>query len=212
MAVGADGRIQLRADEPENGLRPSVACLFRSVAKVYGQSAVGVLLTGMGKDGALELKLMKEQGAVTMAQDRDTAVVHGMPGEVIRLGGATYVLQPEKICLALSKPHHENCGERRAGNGKQTRWRLRDRWSFSRTRSSWELRKESEEPMSRADGNFLQWNGDTPRGGQPNPGRAVEPPPEDAGVCCNGGQRWKASAGRGASKQARHGHYGRGHA
>jgi two-component system chemotaxis response regulator CheB len=102
MAVGADGRVQLRTDQPENGLRPSVAYLFRSVAKVYGQSAVGVLLTGMGKDGASELKLMKEQGAVTIVQDRDTAVVHGMPGEVIRLGGATYVLPPEKICLALA--------------------------------------------------------------------------------------------------------------
>jgi two-component system chemotaxis response regulator CheB len=102
MAVDADGRIQLRSDEPENGLRPSVSRLFRSVAKEYGQSAVGVLLTGMGKDGALELKLMKEQGAVTIAQDQDTSVVHGMPGEAIKLGGATYILPPEKICLALT--------------------------------------------------------------------------------------------------------------
>ncbi|MFZ1011489.1 MAG: chemotaxis-specific protein-glutamate methyltransferase CheB [Candidatus Sulfotelmatobacter sp.] len=102
MGVGTDGRVQLRSDEPENGLRPSVACLFRSVAKAYGQSAVGVLLTGMGKDGAWELKLMKEQGAVTIAQDQDTSVVHGMPGEAIRLGGATYVLRPEKIYLALT--------------------------------------------------------------------------------------------------------------
>lgn len=102
MGVGTDGRVQLRSDEPENGLRPSVACLFRSVAKAYGQSAVGVLLTGMGKDGAWELKLMKEQGAVTIAQDQDTSVVHGMPGEAIRLGGATYVLRPEKIYLALA--------------------------------------------------------------------------------------------------------------
>ncbi len=102
MAVGADGHIQLRSDEPDNGLRPSVACLFRSVAKAYGPSAVGVLLTGMGKDGAWELKLMKEQGAVTIAQDRETSVVHGMPGEAIRLGGATYVLPPEKIRLALA--------------------------------------------------------------------------------------------------------------
>jgi two-component system chemotaxis response regulator CheB len=102
MTVGADGRIQLKSDELENGLRPSVACLFRSVAKVYGQSAVGVLLTGMGKDGAWELKLMKEQGAVTIAQDRDTSIVHGMPGEAIRLGGTTYVLPPEKICIALT--------------------------------------------------------------------------------------------------------------
>ncbi len=102
MAMGTDGRVQLKSDEPENGLRPSVACLFRSVAKAYGQSAVGVLLTGMGKDGAWELKLMKEQGAVTIAQDRDTSIVHGMPGEAIRLGGAVYILPPEKICLALT--------------------------------------------------------------------------------------------------------------
>jgi two-component system, chemotaxis family, protein-glutamate methylesterase/glutaminase len=102
MAVSADGRVQLKLEAPENGLRPSVACLFRSVANAYGQSAVGVLLTGMGKDGASELKLMKEQGAVTIAQDKDTSVVHGMPGEAIKLGGATYVLPPDKIGLALT--------------------------------------------------------------------------------------------------------------
>ena len=81
MAVGPQGRIQLNTDEPENGLRPSVSHLFRSVAHTHGPRAVGVLLTGMGKDGAWELKLMKEQGAVTIAQDRDSSVVHGMPGE-----------------------------------------------------------------------------------------------------------------------------------
>jgi two-component system, chemotaxis family, protein-glutamate methylesterase/glutaminase len=110
MAVGADGRVQLGTDEPENGLRPSVACLFRSVAKAYGQSAAGVLLTGMGKDGAWELKLMKEQGAVTIAQDQDTAVVHGMPGEAIRLGGATYILSPQNICLALTNLTTKSAG------------------------------------------------------------------------------------------------------
>jgi len=102
MTVVGDGRIWLNTDAPENGLRPSVSCLFRSVAKAYGQSAIGVLLTGMGKDGAWELKLMKEQGAVTIAQDNETSVVHGMPGEAIRLGGATYVLPPEKISRMLT--------------------------------------------------------------------------------------------------------------
>lgn len=102
MAVGPQGQIRLNTDEPENGLRPSVSHLFRSVAHAYGSRAVGVLLTGMGKDGAWELKLMKEQGAVTIAQDRDTSVVHGMPGEAIRVGGATYVLPPEKIRMALT--------------------------------------------------------------------------------------------------------------
>jgi two-component system, chemotaxis family, protein-glutamate methylesterase/glutaminase len=102
MAVGPQGQIHLSTDEPENGLRPSVSHLFRSVAHAYGSRAVGVLLTGMGKDGAWELKLMKEQGAVTIAQDRDSSVVHGMPGEAIRVGGATYVLPPEKIRMALT--------------------------------------------------------------------------------------------------------------
>jgi hypothetical protein len=102
MAVGPQGQIHLSKDEPENGLRPSVSHLFRSVTHAYGSRAVGVLLTGMGKDGAWELKLMKEQGAVTIAQDRDTSVVHGMPGEAIRVGGATYVLSPERIRMALT--------------------------------------------------------------------------------------------------------------
>jgi two-component system chemotaxis response regulator CheB len=110
MAMSEDGRIHLSADEPENGLRPSVSYLFRSVAKAYGPSAVGVLLTGMGKDGAWELKLMKEQGAVTIAQDRGSSVVHGMPGEAIGLGGASYVLPPERIHMTLaSLAKHHRC-------------------------------------------------------------------------------------------------------
>jgi two-component system chemotaxis response regulator CheB len=102
MTIASNGRILLNTSEPENGLRPSVSCLFRSVARAYGPSAVGVLLTGMGKDGALELKLMKERGAVTIAQDKESCVVHGMPGEAIRLGGVTYVLPPDKIPTILT--------------------------------------------------------------------------------------------------------------
>jgi two-component system, chemotaxis family, protein-glutamate methylesterase/glutaminase len=68
---------------------------------VYGEKAVGVLLTGMGKDGAQELNRMKEQGAVTLVQDQESSVVYGMPGEAIRLDAATYVLSPEKIAVAL---------------------------------------------------------------------------------------------------------------
>jgi two-component system chemotaxis response regulator CheB len=110
MAITANGRIHLSSDEPENCLRPSVSYLFRSVAKAYGRSAVGVLLTGMGKDGAWELKLMKEQGALTIAQDQGSSVVHGMPGEAIRLGGASYVLPPEKIHLTLASLASHNRG------------------------------------------------------------------------------------------------------
>jgi two-component system chemotaxis response regulator CheB len=112
MAITADGRIQLIGAEVENGLRPSVSYLFRSVAKAYGPGGVGVLLTGMGKDGAWELKSMKEEGALTIAQDRDTSTVYGMPGEAVRLGGASYVLSPEKIHLLLA-----NLAVRAAGYG-----------------------------------------------------------------------------------------------
>ncbi|MFO0793154.1 MAG: chemotaxis protein CheB [Candidatus Brocadiaceae bacterium] len=68
MGVEREGKIVLAEDEPENSLRPSVSYLFRSVAKVYGKNAVGVLLTGMGKDGAEELKFLRKNGALTIAQ------------------------------------------------------------------------------------------------------------------------------------------------
>jgi two-component system chemotaxis response regulator CheB len=102
MAITADGRIQLVKAATENGLRPSVSYLFRSVIRAYNSGGVGVLLTGMGRDGASELKLMKDEGAVTIVQDRETSAVYGMPGEAVRLGGASYVLSPEMIYLLLA--------------------------------------------------------------------------------------------------------------
>jgi two-component system, chemotaxis family, protein-glutamate methylesterase/glutaminase len=101
LAVHASGRLMLAREAFESATRPSVSYLFRSLARNCGASAVGVLLTGMGKDGAAELKLMKEQGALTIAQDRDSSVVHGMPGEAIELGAATLVLPADKIAAAL---------------------------------------------------------------------------------------------------------------
>jgi len=101
MGVRIGGKITLSKDEPENGLRPSVSYLFRSIVNLYGQNAAGVLLSGMGQDGAEELKLLKEKGAITIAQDKESSVVHGMPGQAIRLDAATYVLPPEGIATAL---------------------------------------------------------------------------------------------------------------
>lgn len=101
LAVDARGHIALARTEHENALRPAVSYLFRSLAHTHGASAIGVLLTGMGKDGAAELKLMKDGGAHTIAQDRASSVVHGMPGEAIELGGATQVLPADKIAAAL---------------------------------------------------------------------------------------------------------------
>lgn len=113
MGIGASGQIVLTREEPENGLRPAVSYLFRSLAEVYGPNALGVLLTGMGKDGAAELKRMRDKGAITIAQDSASSVVHGMPGEAIALGGVTHVLPADKIADALvSLVNHKN------GNGK----------------------------------------------------------------------------------------------
>jgi two-component system, chemotaxis family, protein-glutamate methylesterase/glutaminase len=101
MGLTPNGRIFLSQEDPVGGLRPAVAYLFRTLAEVCGARAIGVLLTGMGRDGAAELKGMKNAGAETIAQDRDTSVVHGMPGEAIAMGGATLVLPAEKIADSL---------------------------------------------------------------------------------------------------------------
>jgi two-component system chemotaxis response regulator CheB len=102
MKVEHGGRVVLTRDDPESGLRPSVSYLFRSLAEVYGGGVVAGLLTGMGRDGAAELRLLKEKGAVTFAQDKDSSVVHGMPGEAIRLDAATFILAPDKIAAVLT--------------------------------------------------------------------------------------------------------------
>ncbi|HZZ41416.1 MAG TPA: chemotaxis-specific protein-glutamate methyltransferase CheB [Tepidisphaeraceae bacterium] len=103
MAINSSGRILLSSAPLQNGLRPSVAHLFQSLADVFGCRAAGVLLTGMGKDGACELKSMRDCGAATIVQDRETSVVHGMPGEAIALDAATYVLPVDQIASTLHK-------------------------------------------------------------------------------------------------------------
>jgi len=102
MKVAHGGKVVLTKDAPVNGLRPSVSFLFRSVAEIYGCDAVAGLLTGMGRDGAAELRVLKEKGAATFAQDKDSSVVHGMPGEAIRLDAVMFVLPPEKIAVVLT--------------------------------------------------------------------------------------------------------------
>jgi two-component system chemotaxis response regulator CheB len=103
MTVTRHNRIDLSPRPADNGIQPSVACLFRSVAEIYGNSAAAVLLTGMGRDGAAELLLLKQKGGITFAQDKASSIVHGMPGEAIRLGGATYIQTPTEIAAALTK-------------------------------------------------------------------------------------------------------------
>ncbi len=82
--------------------RPSVDVLFRSVAKAAGQNAIGIIMTGMGDDGARGLKEMQEAGAKTYAQDEKTCVVFGMPKEAIKLGGVDEVIALEDIPRVIS--------------------------------------------------------------------------------------------------------------
>ena len=102
MGLGIDDRIELTQGEPDEGLRPSVAHLFQSVARALGAHAAGILLTGMGKDGARELKLMRGNGALTIAQDQPSCVVFGMPGEAVKLDAAVYIMNPEGIAALLT--------------------------------------------------------------------------------------------------------------
>jgi two-component system chemotaxis response regulator CheB len=99
--LGPDAMLVCAPGEPVNGHMPAVSCLFASVAAHAGRNAIGILLTGMGRDGAQELKQMKDAGAITVAQDRASSTIHGMPGEAIRAGAATYVMSPQEIAAAL---------------------------------------------------------------------------------------------------------------
>nr|WP_207123945.1 chemotaxis response regulator protein-glutamate methylesterase [Halorhodospira abdelmalekii] len=100
---GAHYRIALSDGPPVNRHKPSVDVLFRSVAKVAGRNAVGVLMTGMGDDGANGLLLMRQAGARTIAQDQQSSVVFGMPQEAIKRGAAERVLSLREIAAGL--PH-----------------------------------------------------------------------------------------------------------
>ena len=101
MEMGPGECIALSYAPPENGVRPSVSVLFRSVALRCGDQGAGVLLTGMGGDGAQGLKVLRDRGCVTIAQDRESSVVFGMPAEAIRLKAALYILPPEGIIELL---------------------------------------------------------------------------------------------------------------
>ena len=102
MGIGSDFRIACSSDPPEHSLRPSASFLFRSVARSFGARAAGVLLTGMGCDGAKDLKSMRDAGAITFAQDKESSIVHGMPGEAIRLEAAAHIASPQGIAILLN--------------------------------------------------------------------------------------------------------------
>lgn len=98
---GARYNVRLNQDPPVNRHRPSVDVMFDSVAKYAGQNSIGVILTGMGGDGAKALLEMKRKGAFTIAQDEASCVVFGMPKEAIKLGGVDKIYPLADIPAAI---------------------------------------------------------------------------------------------------------------
>jgi two-component system chemotaxis response regulator CheB len=100
VVAAADGKsrvIKITDDPPENSCKPSVDYLMRSIAHHYVGRATGVIMTGMGSDGLLGLKLMKRNGATILAQDETTCVVYGMPKEPIEAGIVDVIAPLDKI-------------------------------------------------------------------------------------------------------------------
>jgi two-component system chemotaxis response regulator CheB len=98
---GAQYHVEVVDGPVVNRHRPSVDVLFRSVAKHAGRNALGVIMTGMGDDGARGLKEMHDAGARTIAQDEESCVVYGMPKEAVKLGAVDRSLPLERIAVAL---------------------------------------------------------------------------------------------------------------
>jgi two-component system, chemotaxis family, protein-glutamate methylesterase/glutaminase len=103
MRDGAHYRCQLSDGPPVNRHRPSIDLLFESMAASVGVNGVGVILTGMGADGAKGLKQMRAQGARTIAQDERSSVVWGMPGTAVALGAVEQIVAVEEIAAALAR-------------------------------------------------------------------------------------------------------------
>ncbi len=107
LTVYFGGLIKLLEAEDKDLFRPSVNKLFESVAKIYGHRAIGVILTGMGSDGALGLKMIKEAGGLTLAQSEESCAVYGMPKAAIEVGAVENTsdinMIPEIIIEATSK-------------------------------------------------------------------------------------------------------------
>ena len=98
---GANYIARVQDGEPVNRHKPSVEVLFKSAARVAGPNAVGVMLTGMGADGALAMKEMRDAGSYNLVQDEASCVVFGMPREAIAAGAANEVLPLAQISARL---------------------------------------------------------------------------------------------------------------
>ena len=95
-------KVRLHEEEKVDGHCPSVTVMFQSVAKAVGKNSVGVILTGMGKDGASGMKQLRDTGAVTIAQSEKSAFIYGMPKAAVLAGGVSMSVDLEKIPEVLA--------------------------------------------------------------------------------------------------------------
>jgi two-component system chemotaxis response regulator CheB len=103
MRVNARGVIELYKGTPYKGLRPSANYLFHSLARAYGPRAIGIVLTGMGDDGAEGLLALRQAGGLTLAQDEQSCVVYGMPREAVACDAVDQVLSLDQIAPTLRR-------------------------------------------------------------------------------------------------------------
>jgi two-component system chemotaxis response regulator CheB len=104
LQLGLNGDLRARLAPPGGGdaFCPSVSHLLASVVDAVGGEAMGVLLTGMGRDGVTELHRLRERGGITIAQNEKSSVVYGMPGVAVREGAAEHVLAPAQIAQSIA--------------------------------------------------------------------------------------------------------------
>jgi len=104
-----DGEVKIQLDQTmaENSCRPAVDVLFRSCAEIYGANVLGIILTGMGQDGKSGAAKIRQKGGAIFAQDKNSSVVWGMPGLVVKEGLADGVMNPEEITEVLLKDIHQ---------------------------------------------------------------------------------------------------------
>ncbi|MBI5302731.1 MAG: chemotaxis-specific protein-glutamate methyltransferase CheB [Chloroflexi bacterium] len=103
MIVDRFSRIGLSENPPVGGHRPAVTALFQSVAQAFGASALAVILTGMGADGAVGMKVLRDAGGITLAQDQASCVVFGMPKEAIALGAVRHIVPLDRIAQRIQE-------------------------------------------------------------------------------------------------------------
>lgn len=96
-------RLTLDDTPPVHGVRPAADPLMASVAESYGENSVGVVLTGMGADGARGLKLIRDAGGETIAQDEETSVVWGMPGAAMKIGAAAHMVPLQSVSAEIRR-------------------------------------------------------------------------------------------------------------